>query len=167
MKKQRLVLTMTWAVTNPKNKMLEQLRREALQASFINDSTQLRYTPDTLDQVDPGVNDNMLNQKLDNKREHVLQFATPMLNHRMRQRKENSQWSSTPQSAPDSEKGLGNMHFICIVLEHHRNGGSAEDIEELYKQVHDDEEVVQKAPPPPQALAEYVPSDSDDDDTDI
>jgi len=50
------------------------------------------------------------------------------LNRRMRQ-VEDSQLSSS------SQKGLGNMHFIRSVLEHHRQGGQAKEIEEYFHRV--------------------------------
>jgi PHD-finger len=113
--------------------------------SFINDSSQLGYTQDELDQADPvdGPED-ATHRALDVERERIRQFATPLLNRRVRERRAaNSQsllLSDTPPSAPDSIRGLGNMHFIRSVLEHHRQGGRAEDIEEFYKQLEDDQE---------------------------
>lgn len=104
---------------------------------FINDSTQLGFTPDELDQADPNVED--AHHALDAERERRLQFATPLFNRRMREQQQvaaaadDSPWSDT--SAPDSARGLGNMHFIRSVLEHHRHGGDAEDIEEFYQKV--------------------------------
>jgi hypothetical protein len=62
----------------------------------------------------------------------MRQFATPMMNRLMMRQ------SDTPASAPDSDKGLGRMHFIRSVLEHHRQGGRAEDIEEVYQQLEKD-----------------------------
>lgn len=104
---------------------------EELAEGFINDSSQLGYTQDELDFVDPG-DDGMVQRALDNERERMRQFATPMMNRLMMRQ------SDTPASAPDSDKGLGRMHFIRSVLEHHRQGGRAEDIEEVYQQLEKD-----------------------------
>jgi rubredoxin len=115
---------------------IEEEEEEAA-SSFINDSSQLGYTQDELDQADPdaAANDDTVHRAVDAERERMRQFATPILNDRMRRRRNDSQWSGTPLSAPSSQKGLGNMHFIRSVLEHHRQGGNAEDIEEVYRQL--------------------------------
>ena len=77
-----------------------------------------------------------MHRELDTERERMHQFATPILNRRMRLQKESTiNLSETPGSAPDSVQGLGNMHFIRSVLEHHRNGGNTEDVEEFYQQL--------------------------------
>jgi hypothetical protein len=103
-----------------------------LAEGFINDSSQLGYTQDELD-IDP-LDDGVTHRALDNERERMRQFSTPMMNRLMMRQ------SDTPASAPDSDKGLGRMHFIRSVLEHHRRGGRAEEIEELYQQLEKDVE---------------------------
>lgn len=43
-----------------------------------------------------------------------------------------------PETSPltsSSQKGLGNLHFVRSVLEHHRQGGRAEEIEAFYHQI--------------------------------
>jgi hypothetical protein len=39
---------------------------------------------------------------------------------------------STPQSADSSQRGLGNMAFIRSVIDHHKKGGDADEIENEY-----------------------------------
>jgi PHD-finger len=134
---------------------------DELARDFINDSSQLGFAYDDLDRVDPvhRLEDiaTSSHRALDMERERKLEFATPVLSRRIRQRQllmnssdntEDDDRSDTVQAtgctAPDSSRGLGNMHFIRSVLDHHRNGGSAEEIEELYneleKQANDENE---------------------------
>ena len=90
-------------------------------------------------------------------REKALQFATPLLNRRMMKRRDTDEGSydstSAPDSstAPDSTHGLGNMNFVRSVLEHHRNGGSADEIEAFYQvcAVEQDQTVNQTNSPAP------------------
>jgi hypothetical protein len=136
---------------------------EAFLSSFINDSSQLGgYSQeDDLDRADPDAhaggagagaggelphsNDATLHRTMDMDRERRLAFATPALNrrqhlrNRLRSTRESlatlssSATTATPASAPSSIKGLGNMHFVRSVLEHHRRGGDADDVEALYR----------------------------------
>jgi hypothetical protein len=73
---------------------------------------------------------------LDAARERMRRFDTPLLNRRVRDKKT---WSCSQQSAgserSSGDRGLGNMHFIRSVLEHHRRGGNANDIEALYQEL--------------------------------
>jgi len=105
--------------------------------SFINDGSQLGYTQDDLDRIhadseivyscDDG---NEIHRQVDHQHNIDNQFRTPVFNRRMR-RPELSQ----SQVEPSSQKGLGNMHFIRSVLEHHRQGGDADDVEDEYKRL--------------------------------
>ncbi|GKY98162.1 hypothetical protein MPSEU_000774000 [Mayamaea pseudoterrestris] len=106
---------------------------EALAAGgFINDTSQLDYTQDILDQVDPdAANDDTIHRELDCERARHEEFATPCLGRRFLKDKQQLS-SNTPASMPSSEKCLGKMHFIRSVLEHHRQGGDTEDIEQAY-----------------------------------
>jgi len=125
---------------------------EAFYNDFINDDSQLGYTQDDLDRL--GLSENaesqaesgVVHRQVDNMRARMNQFDTPVFNRRMRKharerenatpRSTSQYWEQpTPASEPSSQKGLGNMHFIRSVLEHHRNGGEADDIEEMYHTV--------------------------------
>lgn len=110
---------------------------EAAMSSFINDSSQLGQTQDELDLADPPAPEDCVHRQLDLDRERKTVFSTPLLNRRMKRRKGRDSWTPTPASAPDSEKGLGNMHFIRSVIEHHRRGGDSEAIEQLYRMEED------------------------------
>lgn len=157
---------------------------EEFNNSFINDSSQLDYTQDELDQL--GLSENAqtpresgaIHRAVDIAEERMNQFATPIFNRRMVKygRKHanatagsgSHDWDQpTPQSAPSSEKGLGNMHFIRSVLEHHRNGGDAEDIEEAFDRIaqeaspSDDECSLPENTPAGPIVMRYVPSDSE------
>lgn len=103
---------------------------EEFAKSFINDSSQLGCTQDELD----ARADVATHRALDVERERMRQFATPVLNQRTREAVY-SEGSDTPASGSDSMRGLGKMHFIRSVLEHHRQGGRAEDIETFYQQL--------------------------------
>ena len=127
---------------------------EAFYDEFINDSSQLgRLTQDELDRLGLGEHaesqdrSGAIHRQVDVMRERMHQFATPIFNRRMRKhgrgRIDDSTRASTaqswdeptPASEPSSQKGFGNMHFVRSVLEHCRNGGAAEDIEEMYNMV--------------------------------
>jgi hypothetical protein len=112
--------------------------------SFINDSSQLgEYTDDELDKVDSNdlhgdVDDDeedATHRAVDAERERMNAFATPLLNRRQKR-----QSTDSSASAPSSERGLGKLHFIRSVMEHHRQGGRAEDIEQLFEELADEEE---------------------------
>jgi hypothetical protein len=95
---------------------------EEFNKDFVNDSTQLGYTQDELTRVDPNAcHDDTAHRAVDSERERMRQFATPVLNRRMKANTK-SEWSATQSSAAGSEKGLGNMHFISSVIENHRQG---------------------------------------------
>jgi PHD-finger len=93
----------------------------------------------------PRNNDATLHRTLDMDRERRLAFATPALTRRQHRRNRlrsnreslatlsSSATTATPASAPSSIKGLGRMHFVRSVLEHHRRGGDADDVEALYR----------------------------------
>jgi len=104
------------------------------QDSFINDNAHLtqHYSQDELGQIDPDAADSGFDNShraLDAQRELENQFKTPNFNRRMMRRAEEN------MSVPSSERGLGQMHFIRSVLEHHRQGGDCEEIEQYYKQL--------------------------------
>jgi hypothetical protein len=143
---------------------------EAFYKDFINDSSQLGAPtqPDALDRL--GLSENAptpcldetgaIHRRVDAMREKANQFATPVFNRRMRKHargRENDthldtsqQWDEpTPASEPSSSKGLGNMHFIRSVLEHHRNGGEADDIEDMYHTVAQDASPLEEERPVP------------------
>lgn len=110
----------------------EELSRD----SFINDTSQLGYTQDDLDcgVADAEVEvcdheDSMLHRQFDHNHYLDNQFKTPVFNRRMRTNASQSQHSQS------SQKGLGNMNFIRSVLEHHRQGGDADHLEETYHQL--------------------------------
>jgi hypothetical protein len=109
---------------------------QQLAIGFINDSSQLGYTQDGLDESDCDENAESIHRAVDARRDKIRQFSTPVLNRRMQEQQasaEDSPWNDISRSASDSMRGLGNMHFIRSVLEHHRNGGRAEDIEAFYQ----------------------------------
>ena len=98
------------------------------QDSFINDSSQLGFTQDMLDTLDCDKS-HLSNSPVEmaiHRQVNMMQvqketFATPIL-ARNRNR--------SPQlSIPSSEKNLGKMHFIRSVIEHHKKGGNADEIE--------------------------------------
>lgn len=101
---------------------------EEFYKDFINDSSQLGYTQDELDRADP--DDDHEHRALDTERALQAAFATPILNRQMQNtpRSDNS-------SVPASVRGLGQMHFIRSVIEHHRQGGSADQIEKAYEEL--------------------------------
>jgi Fanconi anemia group M protein len=103
--------------------------------SFINDAAELtqHFSQDELGLVDREASEDISfnHRALDAQREIAQQYKTPLLNRRMT-RPHDSQFSSS------SQKGLGNMHFVRSVLEHHRQGGRAEDIDAFYRQIEQD-----------------------------
>ena len=99
---------------------------------FINDSSQLGFSLDALDEADPET----VHKALDMQRAKKQQFATPVFNRRMKGAKNRDSWIG---KTPDSASGLGNMHFIRSVLEHHKQGGRAEDIEQFYHELEAEE----------------------------
>ena len=117
------------------------IEEEEFNSSFINDSSQLEYTQDELDRVDLYDDvDASIHRKLDAEDARKQQFATPILNRRMvtnstseERQSTSSPWTESPVS--DSQRGLGGMHFIRSVLEHHRNGGDGADIEQMYREI--------------------------------
>jgi Fanconi anemia group M protein len=145
---------------------------------FINDSSQLGYSQDELDKVDPGESQT-LHRMFDVENERKRQFSTPIFNRRMRIRRDtidsqdSDAWGASPSSSKRSSlKGLGNCHFIRSVIEHARQGGDAEDIEALYNEIAKnpsqdedaDEERMRAQPAAPSRgpiIMEYVPSDED------
>lgn len=120
---------------------------EEFTKDFINDSSQLGYTQDELDQASAaGRPEGTSHRTLDAERDHIFQFATPRLNTRTRNRHSSdgvSGYSSSnsplSHAAGESFRGLGNMHFIRSVLEHHRQGGTANEIESFYRNMEADE----------------------------
>lgn len=143
---------------------------EAMDNSFINDSSQLGYTQDALDLADC---EDTAHRELDNIRERMHEFSTPVLNRRLKRKKVEGKWTETPESAPSSEKGLGNMHFIRSVLEHHRKGGRSDEIEEFYHEVEeeqspiDEENLVPEPPAPVRTVIYYQDSESDENDVEV
>ncbi|KAL9182243.1 hypothetical protein ACHAXT_012895 [Thalassiosira profunda] len=99
--------------------------------SFINDTSQLGYSQDELDRLNADAevevcdDGDVLHRQLDHQQNVDAQFKTPVFNRRMRA-------PSSPHSAPGSQKGLGKMEFIKSVLEHHRHGGDADELEAEY-----------------------------------
>lgn len=110
--------------------VLQAIEDEEAGNAFINDSSQLGYTQDDLDKAGVDIEVNAQNHiALDSEHEKMRRFDTPLLNRRMRNRRQT--WSTSQ----GSESGLGNMHFIRSVLEHHRQGGDVEDIEAVYREL--------------------------------
>ena len=103
------------------------------QDSFINDSSQLGFTQDMLDSLDCDSQPSSLrhvgalHRQVDMTKEQEEIFATPVLRRR---RKEHTQLS-----LPSSEKKMGGMHFIRSVIEHHRKGGNADELERGYHDI--------------------------------
>ncbi|CAB9501541.1 helicase MPH1 [Seminavis robusta] len=108
-------------------------------SSFINDSSQLGFTQDQLGRIEPDsgatnessfpYESDALHRRLDNENARRNEFATPFLNRRMQRD------SLSPSDAPSSERGLGNMHFVRSVIEYQRQGGSAQEVEDLYNRL--------------------------------
>eukprot|EP00804_Cyclotella_cryptica_P015445 CCRYP_008049-RB/>CCRYP_008049-RB protein AED:0.02 eAED:0.02 QI:108/1/1/1/1/1/5/398/1979 len=112
---------------------IKQIEEEESQNSFINDSSQLGYTQDDLDQINADeevseglhLDDLLLHRQLNHQQNVAEQFKTPIFNRRMAR-------PSLSQNVPSSQRGLGNMNFIRSILEHQRQGGDSDDIEEEY-----------------------------------
>ncbi len=93
------------------------------QDSFINDSSQLGYTQGF--SPSQGHLDLHNWQQIDADQFREDSFSTPIFNRRQRQ--------TFSQNLPSSEKGIGKMHFIRSVIDHHRQGGDVNDIEKEYQ----------------------------------
>lgn len=140
---------------------------EEFHKDFINDSTQLGYaTQDDLDRLDPQGEDG--HRAFDAQQARKTVFATPVLNRQMAQTRGN-RWSDVNETAPASLRGLGQMHFIRSVLEHHREGGDADQIEQAYRELEErstpaDEDELRRgarAEAPARTLWELHEADSD------
>ena len=119
----------------------DELRRledeEGSHDSFINDTSQLGYSQDELDCCDADAEvklcdggDAHLQRQLNQQNEIDLQWKTPVFNRKMRE--PSSQLSQHEHGTQSSSKGIGRMNFIRSVIEHHRSGGDADEIEEEY-----------------------------------
>lgn len=105
------------------------------QDSFINDSSQLGFTQDALDRLvcrdsvqkssDHG--SASLYRQVDMMHAHEDAFATPLLKRRNPEH--------TQMSIPSSDRNLGKMSFIRSVIEHHREGGDADELEQGYHEI--------------------------------
>lgn len=139
---------------------------EADISGFINDSSQLGYSPDALDEAEPTSRGDAVHQAVDNERLRAHQFATPLLNRRMQDAKSQDSWN---KNAPDSATGLGNMHFIQSVIQRHEEGRRAEDIERLYNDMEEEASPINEATlrpepePPTKTVLYYEASDSEED----
>lgn len=160
---------------------------------FINDSSQMgSMTQDDLGRLglsensETPVESGAVHRRVDVMRERQNQFKTPVFNRRMlkhargrdttNQPSTSQAWDQpTPASEPSSQKGLGNMHFIRSVLEHHRNGGEADDIEEMFHTVAEDASPLEEDRPVTErnvsgpmliAMPYVASSESSDDDED-
>ena len=121
--------------------------------SFINDTSQLGYTPNQLDKIElhdssaspevfSGIEEGALHRKFDNQKMSTEQFTTPMF-HRSRLRGRantihkgtNSSGIESMSSNPSSDQALGKMTFIKSVIEHHQCGGRASQIENEYHSI--------------------------------
>jgi hypothetical protein len=153
---------------------IRRMEEEEFNSSFINDSSQLgEYTQDELDLADLDEDDDNIHRRLDAEDIRKKQFATPILNRRMIKNRDSleTQGSSGETPTSCSQHGLGNMHFIRSVLEHHRNGGDADDIERMYNEIgrdvdaedeneqDDESQAIARYP----RIDQYVPSDEEDD----
>jgi hypothetical protein len=146
---------------------------EEFARGFINASSQLGYTQDELERADPEADHDDTNHRaVDVERERKRQFATPVLNRRMKANANKSEWSATQSSTAGSEKGLGNMHFIRSVIEHHRQGGQAEDIENVYNELEEEEDSVDEnnlvpaRKQPQRTIMQYESSGDDEEEED-
>ena len=113
------------------------------QDSFINNNPHLtQASPDALQRLE---DQHMHHHRALDAQERVEdQWKTPTLNRlrKISNGRGGVGWDEvpTPASAPSSQKGLGKMHFIRSVIDHHRQGGAAEDIEAFYHQVAQEQE---------------------------
>jgi hypothetical protein len=137
---------------------------EEFYGGFINDSSQLGFTQDELDRADPEEEGG--HRALDATRAQASVFATPVLNRQMRQ-PAGERWSDAHSSVSSSIRGLGQMRFIRSVLEHHREGGEADEIEEAFHRLEGqgtpaDEAAARPLPPEVERkVVVYHESDSD------
>eukprot|EP00980_Cylindrotheca_fusiformis_P012526 scaffold3079_cov119-Cylindrotheca_fusiformis.AAC.2 len=135
------------------------------QDSFINNAPDLtqHFSEDEIGHADPEASHDIgyHHRSVDAERVRKNQFKTPVLNRRML-KPEDSQISST-----SSQNGLGNMHFIRSVLDHHRLGGEADEIEAVYRQLENEESEHSLEPPDGGLISEgklilYCSSSDDD-----
>jgi ERCC4-related helicase len=145
---------------------------------WINDSSQLGYTQDDLDRIEPESPEEepgTIHRMVDAENERKRQFATPIFNRRMR-RGADSQgsdaWAGSPNSSYRSSlKGLGNCNFIRSVIEHARKGGDVEEVEAAFNEIAEEvaqeeeqeEDVAQPVTAQGHLVVEYIPSDTDSD----
>lgn len=122
--------------------------------SFINDSSQLSYSQDGLDLAERHNNSQPCKsceqdilphrafyRSIDNRQILADNFSTPVLkrNHQRKSRTtQNHSQIETQTSVASSDKALGNMNFIRSVIEHHRKGGDANEIEAEYHFPHEE-----------------------------
>ena len=137
--------------------MINRIEKDLSQDSFINDSSQLGYTQDPLDLLDKSNNGDFVNNNdspvtdetpgafhrtVDFAQKCASQFETPIFNRKMYRRHRakpqnvfyDDEWSheTPPQSTGSNDSGLGKMHFIRSVIDHHRKNGDVNDIEDEY-----------------------------------
>ena len=113
--------------------ILRTIEEEEAENTFINDSSQLGYSQDQIDEA--GNESEFVNEghlAFDAERERLRRFDTPLMNRRM---KSSRQAFSASQGSERSDRGLGNMHFIRSVLEHHRQGGNSAEIEAVFQEL--------------------------------
>jgi len=115
--------------------------------SFINDSSQLGSFRDSLDRFDntsilsstrkDGFNAVSIYHQLDFEEMRANEFSTPVLNRRILHK--NQSWSSglSTSNLESSTKGLGSMHFIRSVINHHKCGGDADGLESEFHKIVD------------------------------
>ena len=104
--------------------------------SFINDTSQLGHSSqDSLEKADAKLAEGVMHRELDTKKNLEGLISTPILNRRMKKKKKEIEWDTpspmTPRSR-ESLKGLGNMHFVRSVIEHHKKGGESTELEKEY-----------------------------------
>ena len=101
--------------------------------SFINDTSQLGHSSqDSLDHAESNIQSDFAHRELDTIDAHKNMLATPILNRRMKNGA-NIEWESpSPRPGSSGMKGLGNMHFIRSVIDHHKQGGDATELEAEY-----------------------------------
>ena len=147
---------------------------ENVHSSFINDSSQLGYAPDALDDLGPENEEDGVHRAVDHEWEVQNEFKTPALNRRMAKHRRKKHVSSSSHgfsdasTVPGSEEGVGNMHFIRSVIDHHRQGGTAQQIEHLYEQMEaandEDASSVECTIPEPKRTVVNYKEESDDED---
>lgn len=115
-------------------KLVRQMEEGMSQDSFINDAIDLtqHFSQDELGMIDPEASGefDFHHRAVDALRDRENQFNTPLLNRQMRRRND-----STLSSLRMSQRGLGQCNFIRSVIDHHRQGGNAAEIEAYYRQV--------------------------------